>query len=238
MMSINLMDSVDKIVSRYFTCVSLNPISFKGKNFEAKNLKVSPSVFTRRMTCVSHCGACCRRFTLDWLPAEVESLLEKYPNLTLSPRAIELNLKPFVIMSDTQTDHSDYYCKNLSKVDGRCGVHKQSPLSCDFELLRFREFPENSPNYLSHQPFGRGWQMTQINGEKGALCEWYDGPSKDPEWIKEVARRLKRLKDWTDHFDLTTTLPEIIKWVESGPHTEPLLVGPDVKKKPIGFGLA
>jgi hypothetical protein len=60
----------------------------------------------------------------------------------------------------------------------------------------------------------------------GALCEWYSAPCDD-EWKADVVRKLKRLQEWTDHFGLRTCLPEVIAYVESGPHSDPLVIAAD-----------
>lgn len=74
--------------------------------------------------------------------------------------------------------------------------------------------------------------MKKINGEKGAICEWHEKPC-DAGQIQEMSRKLTRLLDWANHFKLTTTLPAIITWINRGPHTKPLLVGPENQK--VGF---
>ena len=132
-----------------------------------------------------------------------------------------------MVVSDIQENNDSYYCRYLTPKKGRCGIHEKHAMSCEFELLRFNMFQDiKSNNQLSNRPFGRGWAMLRIDGERGALCHdtWCDA-EPDPERIADFAGRLKRLKDWTDHFGIDTVLPEIIEWVESGPHTEPLLVG-------------
>lgn len=63
--------------------------------------------------------------------------------------------------------------------------------------------------------------MRRIDGERGARCEWFT-KEPDPEWTEEVIGRFIRLKDWTDHFKLDTCIPAIVRWLETGPHTEPL----------------
>lgn len=183
---------------------------------------------------MANCGACCRRFTLDWLPSEIDNIPEEHMK-SIAPREIDFDGRKVVIYSDTQDDHDNYYCKQLNHENGRCMIHTFHPFSCDFELLRFYHFEDQkTPDVLAHRPFGRGWNMKQVvTGEKGALCEWYDSPC-EPEWIENLVRRLNRLKDWTDYFGLKTTLPRIIEWIASGPHTKDLFVGPSEKK---GFEL-
>ena len=227
-------DSVDKVIERYFPAVTLTPFEYKGKHVIPKNLKVSCSIFFKRMTCVANCGACCRRFTNDWLPSEIERIVDP-AKPHVKERMILFSGKEIPILSDVQEDHDSYYCRHLNPTDGRCGIHTFSPFSCDFELLRFSHFEDvDAPELLAFRPFGRGWNMKRIDGERGALCEWYDSHS-DLVQIEDVVRKLRRLQDWTNHFGLDTTIPTIIEWVQRGPHVKPLIVGPNVPQPQKGF---
>jgi hypothetical protein len=75
------------------------------------------------------------------------------------------------------------------------------------------------PNYLTQKLYGRGWAMMKITGERGALCEMLPA---DTHTVAEVVRKLGRLKEWCDHFNLVTWLPEITEWAKTGPHQTPL----------------
>jgi hypothetical protein len=53
---------------------------------------------------------------------------------------------------------------------------------------------------------------------------------------EEVIRKFKRLKQWTEHFNLVTCIDEILCWVESGPHPDPTIVNRQFLSSPIqGF---
>lgn len=209
-------DSLDKVIGTYFACVAAEPFDWKGKTYEPKALRVSPSIF-RGFTCPEGCGGCCPRFSLDYLPFEIHP-----SSLHLEQRFVTFNGKAYAVWSDKQTDHDNHHCRNLNMDDGRCRVHGAQPFSCDFELIRFLEFndPEH-PNYITQKLFGRGWQMLRVDGERGALCEM---TPITYETQKETFRKLKRLEEWTGYFGLKTKLPEIIEWVRKGPHKEPLIV--------------
>ena len=224
-------DSVEKIIERYFSAVTTVPFEYKGKSYQPKGIRISTSLFFKRMVCVSHCGACCRRFTNDWLPAEKSRLTPKVLEF-VQERMIKFSGRDVIVLSDVQDDHSDYYCRHLGKEDGRCGIHGFSPFSCDFELLRFSHWEDpEMPEHLGHRPFGRGWNMKRIDGVRGALCEWYDTEASK-EQIQDTVRKLKRLKDWADWFGIETTLPTIIDWVARGPHPVALTVpSPTLAKK-------
>lgn len=231
-------DSVDKVVQRYFACVTLERFEYKGVTYEPKPLKVSSGIFTRRMTCVLKCGACCSKFTLDWLPSESEKL--ESIKFRLSRRLVSFNGRSIEVLSDVQSDNGEYHCRNLNKVNAACDIHPFNPLSCDFEPLRFSQRVDETspePNHFTNRPFGRGWQMKRFDGEKGAMCEWRDDLKKDSEWNKEVVRKLRRLQDWSDHFGVRTVIPEVIVWLNSGPHPNSLLVGASVERRSEGFGL-
>lgn len=74
---------------------------------------------------------------------------------------------------------------------------------------------EEHPEGLRQQLYGRGWSLTRVDGEKGALCEMTKATRETTE---EVVRKLERLLDWTEHFGLKTRIPEVLDWVRSGPH--------------------
>jgi hypothetical protein len=185
-------DSIDKIVTSYFACVTAETFNYKGKQYEPKPLRVSPLLF-RGYTCPANCGACCMRFSLDYLPEP----LEKHP-YTLTKRVVHFDGRRIIIYSDEQDDNRDHYCRNLRKEDGRCGIHGSHPFSCDFELIRFLRFA-NDDDLLISKLYGRGHAMKRIDGKRGAMCEMTDAT---PKTVDEVVRKLKRLKVWCNHFHL------------------------------------
>lgn len=204
-------DSFDKIVERYFHAVACEEFEYKGKIYPVVPLLVSPLIF-RGYTCPPMCGGCCPRFSLDYIPGDSR------PNGT-PRRWIRFNKLSYTVWSDTQEDHGDHFCRNLDKDQGRCGIHGKQPFSCDFELLRFHFYQDRV--ILNQQLFGRGWNFLRVDGERGALCEMIPFT---PEWKEDLLRRLKRLSTWATYFGLSHSVEEIIAWVKTGPHLEPLLV--------------
>lgn len=197
-------DTVDKIVQTYFACVTNEPFEYKGKIYEPKKLNVSPLIF-RGFTCPASCGGCCFRVTLDWLPEEAAKWAPK-----ATPREITLNNKQYTIHSDLQDDHDGYKCKNLRLEDGRCNIHGKHPFTCDFELMKFMVSGDpDKHNLFIQKLFGRGWNLKRVDGERGALCEM---TPVDLNNINEVIRKLNRLHDWCNHFELNTKVPTIIEW--------------------------
>ena len=224
--------SYEKIIERYFPPICTQQFEFKGVVYRPKTLKINPSIFVRRMTCVEKCAACCPKFTLDFLPDEKQAWWAEED--AVAARHVEFNGEQILIYSDVQEANTDYYCHRLNKDRGLCGIHGKHPMSCDFECLRFRRIDDpKRDDQLAHAPFGRGWNMTKIDGTKGVACEWYDKPC-DNEWKEELIRKLTRLRAWADHFKLPNKVPTIIDWIQRGPHQSTGVIGPPTQG---GFGL-
>lgn len=214
-----MVDSVDKIVSIYMACVTAEEFDYKGKSYYPNPLQVSPLIF-RGFTCPPGCGGCCPRFSLDYLPYEA---LPK--GLDLVPRSIVVNGYEVKLLSDLQDDHRNHHCRNLNMDDGRCGIHGRQPFSCDFELIRFIEYARTDKRLpravVTQKLFGRGWAMLRVDEERGALCTM---TKADYRTKKEVLRKLRRLQEWSAHFHIRTKLPEVMEWVSTGPHKQPLVI--------------
>lgn len=196
---------MDKIISVYFAGVNASPFTYKNQTFLPKPLFVSPLIF-RGFTCPSGCGGCCPRFSLDYLP------FEKKPYL-LNCRIIQINGKEFEIYSDVQKNEKGHFCRNLEKQTGRCMIYQNRPFSCDFELIRFVHFPQKV--ILTQKLFSRGWAMKRVDDNRGAACDMVlpDDYSK-----LEVLRKLYRLEEWCDYFQISHRLRPIINWVKKGPY--------------------
>jgi hypothetical protein len=200
-------DSVDKIVESYFQVVTREDFTYRGKEYKAKALQVSPTLL-RGFTCPEACGACCTRFSLDYLPSE------KRPKGT-KKRTVLFNDQEIILHSNLQEDHNMRECGMLSWTgSGRCTIHGKHPFTCDFELIRTSVFSSpNRPNILGQRLYGRGWNMLRVDGERGALCTM---TKPTPDSIKEVIRKLNRLKKWTDHFGINTWIPQIKYCISQG----------------------
>lgn len=219
-------DSVDKIITRYFATLTMESFTYGGKTYHPRPLRVSPDLL-RGHTCPPGCGGCCHiQFSLDYLPNE---------NLPpgVQNREVEFNGRKVVVMSDPQDDHELKRCRHLNPKDGRCGIHKVRPFSCDFELIRTLEFADESrPNVLTQKLFGRGWAMKRIDGHRGALCEMLP---VTPEHAADVVRKLKRFIDWSNHFKVMTWAPHIIRLIETGQLNRAHVL--KVSDRAGGFGL-
>lgn len=220
-------DSIDKIVTRYFAAVTRIPFTYNGVRYEPKTLRVSP-LLLRDYTCPPGCGGCCFKFTLDYLP------FEDKPE-GVKRRTIDFNGRQIEIWTDPQLANETSRCRHLQPKDGRCGIYPFRPFTCDFELIRTLHSEDPKiPNSLTQKLFGRGWSYPRVDGGKGALCEMTPVTEKS---IAEVIRKLNRLKRWADHFGLDTWAPNLIKIVENGflaTARRPVIFKP---KPRLGFGL-
>lgn len=217
-------DSIEKICTRYFATVTKQSFTFNGKRFDPKPLKVSP-LLLRDYTCPPSCSGCCFRFSLDYLPSEDK------PD-GVEKRKVEFNGKVFDIWTDWQEENKGLKCRHSRKEDGRCGIYAVRPFTCDFELIRsLQSADEDHPNILTQKLFGRGWSYTRVDGGKGALCEMLPQSEKS---VQEVIRKLNRLKDWTDYFEIDTWLPDLLQIIKSKRLTSHITFHPE---NPKGFGL-
>lgn len=198
-------DTLDKVIPTYFACMTIEVFEFRGKQYKPRALSISPLIF-RSLGCPAKCGACCPRFSLDYLPSEWHEGLDE--------RVVQFNGREFKLFSDMQNTHENHHCQHLDMNNGRCKIHGEHPFSCDFEILRFFQFADESkPHRLSTQHYGRAWQMLRVDGERGTLCTI---DANDVEAARsEVVRKLKRLKEWTDYFELKTKLEQIISWASN-----------------------
>jgi Fe-S-cluster containining protein len=195
-------DSVDKIVKRYFRCLTRVPFDFAGERIEPQPLIVSP-LLLRDYTCPINCGACCFRFSLDYLPSEDR------PEGAVA-RKIDFDGRKVKVYSIMQ-EEGDHFCGKLNRENGRCGIYQQRPFSCDFELIRTLE--SETQAVLTQKLYGRGWNMLRVDGEKGNLCEMTPVTEHSKS---EVIRKLRRLSEWAGHFGIETWAETIVDLIQRG----------------------
>lgn len=200
-----MQDSIDKIVTSYFSACAEHEFTYKNQTFNPKKLIVSKQI-SRGLICPTMCGGCCKRHTRDFVPTE------KVPQYASEQRLIVLNSKQYPVFSDMQR-HGNTMCSHLDSI-GRCKVHSETPLSCDFELIRFSIFKDvESANRVTSRLYARGHQMKTICGTIGAKCEMTD--------INELSkidtvRKLKRLELWMNYFELENKISKIIDFINTG----------------------
>lgn len=207
-------DTLDKIVGTYLPAVAHEPIEYKGKKYQPKPLVVSPNLI-RGFTCPPLCGACCGSFSLDYLPDES-------PTSEAAPRVVQVNGNVYLVKSDRQADVGDRWCRNLDKTNGRCLVYDLRPMACDFELIRFLVYTDKV--ILTQKLYGRAWAMTRLNGSKGTCCEML---SPSGSAADEVLRKLSRLEEWADLFQIPTRISAIKLWIRNGDYQRPLVLSPN-----------
>lgn len=196
-----LFDSLDKVL-KYLRAVSTVEINWKGTTYPVANLHVNPSVF-RDYKCPAGCGACCRPFTMDWIPDE-----QRPDNEFIQPRQIEVNGTYYTFYSDTQQDRrGELACRYLRLTDGRCTIHDKHTLSCDFPMITVKEL--NGEFYITGQLFGRLGLMRRPTGGKGGMCTIHQAT---PEAIDDVVRKLRRLETWCNYLNLPNRVQDIISW--------------------------
>jgi hypothetical protein len=207
------MDTVDKIVGVYLAGVCSHAFRYKGELFRPKLLIVSP-LLLRGHTCPGGCGACCGSFSLDFIPGDTVTD-------GAAARIVMIDDRPVRLMSDRQADVPDRWCRHLDRMSGRCTVHAQRPMACDFELIRFLIY--ETKVLLIQKQYGRAWSMKRLDEGLGALCTMLP---PTPQRIADVTRKLERLQSWAAHFGIETRIERILSWIEAGDHARPLRLPP------------
>jgi Fe-S-cluster containining protein len=238
----NSSESIVKIVTQYFAPMTNETFVFRGKTYHPKTLRVSPMMFERSMACPAYCGGCCARLSVEYIKPEIDeiwnslSASESYKKADgedprFSCRSIKVGEVSRPVWSDLQKENKDHFCHYLTQEDGRCSIHGRHPFSCDFELLRFSIMSDpDRANQFNHRPFGRGWAMLTVDGTRGAKCIW-ENETIDYTQINEIVRKLKRLKQWMEYWELSHKVDRVIDWVESGPHKKPLFIASDPREE-------
>ena len=203
-------DSIDKIISKYISAVSVQEFEYKSRKYSPKPLKISPFLF-RLLQCPPKCGACCPKFTLDYLPSS------NSPEI-LNTRKIQFDDDEFSIESDLQLDNSESKCRHLNMESGRCGNYSHRPFSCKFETCRFLHYSDHT--ILTNKMYGRGWKMSKIDGTLGAMCEF----SLDSRSIPIILSNILELKKWAEYFRIDHRCDRIMKVVSDGPHNNSIVI--------------
>ena len=124
--------------------------------------------FFRDYTCPSGCGGCCPKFTLDYFEGERwENFKKVYPEQV--PKFEQREVDGVKIFTNFQKNNDSAKCEYLNLENGRCGIHKHNPFSCEFELNKFVQ--KQDKTFLINKLYGRGWNMLRVDGLRGALCE-------------------------------------------------------------------
>jgi len=213
-------DSIPRLIKQFFSSITESSFVYEGKMYNPTTLIVSPGLL-RSYTCPENCGACCRSFSMDFLPNE-----PKPQGIELVEKTVNFNNKKYPLFAIKRFNKNSVRCEQLDQSTGRCTVHDYHSFFCDFELIRFtvpKKNNLNKPSYLNNRLRGRYWNMIKVDGTKGALCKMLP-PTE--ESIKDVTRRILRLQDWCDYFELKSKIPRILKWIQFEDISKPLIIKP------------
>jgi len=167
-------------------------------------------LFFRDYTCPANCGACCPKFSLDYFEGpRWDKFKEIYPDKVENFEKRIVN--GVTVYSDKQKDNDKHHCKHLNMEDGRCGIHESNPFTCEFELMRFVTRQSEGKSLLINKLFGRGWNLTRIDGGKGARCEMLD--FNYDKLLKDIAL-LEELNNIAEKWSMDTQLPKVIKYLK------------------------
>ena len=195
-MQVKFSDSMDKL-GEYFERLEV----------DRYNVYLSPTFF-RTLNCPSNCGACCLKFSLDYITEKVQKKLKvTYPEIYREHFRFRKYNDRF-ILSDLQEDNFDHHCQFLDE-NARCKIHSTNPLSCRVEPIKFKLVKNRV--YISKSFYRNSWRMTQVNGEKGCLCSF--NPYTE-EQHKDDIQVLQELNDVAELFRIETVLPQIIDLLE------------------------
>lgn len=184
-------DSLNKL--RYFLELLSNPLLIIAVN----------KTFWGDYTCPPGCGGCCHSFSMDLFEDEFEQFKVNYPEQVEYFKPVQASFFNQEVTIYSNRDLAEIRFKKNTPLErkcmflsgiGRCAIHKNTPLLCQFELNKFSFDQKRNRVILRKKLFGRGWNLTRIDNQRGALCEILP---ITPETIEIVKRRdialLKRL---------------------------------------------
>ena len=205
----NYSDSIDKIVEIYFRVFTTKDFTYNKKLIKAfDKIRFSPDIF-RNVKCFKGCGACCRKFSMDFLPYETKEQHLEFTN----EREIDLNDKKYKIHSYLQEGNVGYHCGFVDLETGWCKIHNIHGFSCDFELIRCTMFEKTNHCNVTTRLYGRGWNMLRIDQERGAMCV-VENDITD-ESVADTIRKLERLKIWIDYFEIDSHIDKVLSWANN-----------------------
>ena len=209
-------DTVEKIVGSLFAGFTKVPIGFAGKWHRPKPLQLSATLL-RGFSCNHHgCGACCYPVSLEYLPGESrpEGVFGRERQINIAfqvPGGTVVHSVKIIRLKQRGASR----CCYLSTT-GKCTIHGAHPFMCNFAPLAVRQYKDPTrPNLFLNTAFSRSWNMTKVNGVKGAACEFIPSSvQNERENAENVASHLQALLSWTEHFGLFETyIPEAIEYI-------------------------
>jgi len=193
------LDSTHKIITRYIIPVTTEIIEYREALFSPSRIFIHPDLFNT-FYCPPDCGVCCKGYTLDYLPWEVDQLPDWLQSLG-SFKTIIFNKKKFTYWSYTQKDEST--CIYLDS-HGRCCIHKVKPFSCYFPPIKFIQMGPLVSNWPTPYVLLTTDLFSNVPSQKCSFGKWTS------DSILTVQEKLTRLSTWCDYFKVKTKL-DIIK---------------------------
>jgi hypothetical protein len=207
-------DSFDRIVS-YFHALARKPFEYHGETQRPYSALVLSEKVFRDYTCPTGCGACCMKVSLVFdrpRPSDVPVL--DLHEFTVNGRSLSFPVDP-------QTDRRiERFCRHLDE-NGRCGIYEYRPLPCRFELFKFVHKPTLNRAYGLVRLPGRGQVLLRVDSERGNKCEIRP---YSPNLTKSHVDDLRIIETWMTHFGIANDCQTAIRYLETGPHSKPLVV--------------
>jgi len=166
---------------------------------------LSQSLF-RKFICTDGCTACCQKFTLDYIPSELQHVENQEG---FSRRYVWVNRQRKWVWSNDQNNNPICDFLRVRRPGGGlgCANYKHAPLSCiSAPQLQFIQMRPGK-TYILKKPFGRAWAMTPT-----PQCQFVEFESED-EFKAELAMMkgiLTRFSNWAKYFGIETQLPAVI----------------------------
>ena len=198
-------NSLDRIVS-YFKACCTSPFMYRGKEIQPyKQLKIN-QLALRSYDCPEECGACCMRCSLVWFtPPENLPHIEK--------TRIQIGHAFRDVWIDYQMDHNSHFCRYLDPVSGRCTIYEERPFACQLELFKFMHYVSRGTAYARVTLPGRGWNLTKVDGERGALCTIN---KHDPAQTKDIIQLLHQLAKFMQMFGIANDIEQMTNFLKKG----------------------
>lgn len=199
-------------------CVAKSSFIVDGRVYTPPNeIRLSPT-FYRQYHCPLGCGGCCFAFTLDYLPSEYKTAIQKYPFLEREMEEICLTIdgNQRTLLSipplNRQRKGNRVWCDYLDLDTGACTIHQHNPFSCRIELIKF--WWRGAYSYLMKRSYGRAWAMTNVvTGDKGVLCDFSE--FDETQFYDNDVPVLVQMIAWADYLGIETHLPTILEALKS-----------------------
>jgi hypothetical protein len=168
---------------------------------------LTPSLF-RRFVCVSGCTACCQKFTLDYVPSEMETMVKDRTGFV--KRTIWVNGKEKWVWTNDQNHNPICDFLTAKRPDGGlgCAHWPAPPLSCiSAPQLQFIQMRPGK-TFVLKKPFGRAWAMTPT-----PQCKFEPVESIAEMDLDSLLSILDRFSEWARYFGIKTKLTAVKKGI-------------------------